>query len=247
MHLLQYASLCLMLEACTIANPDYELEEQLDASIPVRSSCAPGAFLGCVGFQLLRCGSTGKVLAEDCHPHLCNLHAQRCNRCDPRVPLSCEGGELVLCPATGDPQRFPCTHGCQAGRCRDCTPQAFYLDRDRDGHGDPSTSLEACQPPHGYVAVGDDCDDADPRVYPGQTGLFSEPTAAGSYDYNCDEIEEQESSSKVWCSGSGTACSGDGWAFSVPSCGSSGLLARCTPYLGLVCGPVTSLNVQRCR
>ena len=246
-----HASLCLVfLGACTIANPDYEPESQIepDAS-PEQSSCVPSTFLGCEGFHLLRCSAEGERVAEDCHPYHCNPRARGCNRCEPEVQLYCEGDDLVFCTAMGNPMRFPCERGCQGGRCIECTVRTFYLDSDGDGHGDPSQSLEACEPPHGYVAVADDCNDADSRAHPAQTGFFSEPDGAGSYDYNCDGIEEQQHSTTAWCNGdaNGTGCVGDGWALGVPGCGTSGLLAHCTPYLGLVCGPVPSPDVQRCR
>ena len=37
-----------------------------------------------------------------------------------------------------------------------------------------------------------DCDDADPDTFPGQTAWFTSPRADGSYDYDCDGIEEFE-------------------------------------------------------
>ncbi|KKT01754.1 MAG: hypothetical protein UV80_C0009G0044, partial [Candidatus Peregrinibacteria bacterium GW2011_GWF2_43_17] len=42
----------------------------------------------------------------------------------------------------------------------------YYLDSDNDGHGDPSSPVEDCAAPSGYVSEGDDCDNADPTTYP---------------------------------------------------------------------------------
>jgi hypothetical protein len=50
-----------------------------------------------------------------------------------------------------------------------CTPATWYADADADGHGDPDTSTEACDPPDGWVASGDDCDDGDPDITDGTT------------------------------------------------------------------------------
>jgi len=56
----------------------------------------------------------------------------------------------------------------------------WYEDADSDGHG--SAPVQACEAPGGYVATGDDCDDADDRVYPGAP----EEDCADPIDYNCD-------------------------------------------------------------
>ena len=43
-----------------------------------------------------------------------------------------------------------------------------YRDADGDGYGSSSTSLLACAPPPGYVAIGGDCDDTTTAVNPGR-------------------------------------------------------------------------------
>ena len=58
----------------------------------------------------------------------------------------------------------------------------WHLDLDGDGYGDPDTSLDACEPPEGYVADGADCDDGDPTVSPGAT----ERCDADDLDEDCD-------------------------------------------------------------
>ncbi len=40
------------------------------------------------------------------------------------------------------------------------------LDSDDDGYGDALNSVEACEPPEGFVAGDADCDDADPDLHP---------------------------------------------------------------------------------
>jgi hypothetical protein len=40
-------------------------------------------------------------------------------------------------------------------------PATWYADTDGDGHGDAEHSLQACDPPSGYVSLDDDCDDTD--------------------------------------------------------------------------------------
>jgi hypothetical protein len=61
----------------------------------------------------------------------------------------------------------------------------WYRDADVDEHGDPDTSIEACEAPDGYVSAGDDCDDTD-------AGLWLEGDAEVPYngvDDNCDSSD----------------------------------------------------------
>ena len=45
----------------------------------------------------------------------------------------------------------------------------WYEDADSDGYGNPENSLQACDPPVGFVDNGDDADDEDETVGPGAT------------------------------------------------------------------------------
>lgn len=49
----------------------------------------------------------------------------------------------------------------------DCEAQPWYPDADRDTHGAIVASTLACERPDGFVAVADDCDDANWYVHPG--------------------------------------------------------------------------------
>lgn len=77
-----------------------------------------------------------------------------------------------------------CTLGdaCQAGACGGAAvpPTTFYADADGDGHGDPSTSFQACAQPAESVVVGDDCDDTNASAHPGAT------EACNGVDDNCN-------------------------------------------------------------
>ncbi|MDP2309062.1 MAG: putative metal-binding motif-containing protein [Pseudomonadota bacterium] len=58
----------------------------------------------------------------------------------------------------------------------------WFRDVDGDGHGDIGTSVAACDAPIGYVALGDDCDDASASYHPGA----DESDCSDPLDYNCD-------------------------------------------------------------
>ena len=109
-------------------------------------------------------------------------------------------------------------------------PDAAADPCDQDGDGHKAMGL---------TCGGDDCCDADPKVYPGQTAYFATPTACGGYDYDCDGVTMAQyglancQSSVLSCSGDGfnqiTACGVEA-SFSV--CASSGLLSPCTASVG---------------
>ncbi|MBM4365420.1 MAG: hypothetical protein FJ102_04345 [Deltaproteobacteria bacterium] len=72
----------------------------------------------------------------------------------------------------------------------------WYLDADGDGHGGEVAVL-ACEAPEGHVDNGDDCDDADPAVYPGATqyddGLDSDcDGAAEPHDSDGDGLDDAD-------------------------------------------------------
>ncbi|GDX78769.1 hypothetical protein LBMAG42_05800 [Deltaproteobacteria bacterium] len=58
----------------------------------------------------------------------------------------------------------------------------WYKDYDEDGFGDIGSSTTACEPPAGYVNNGDDCDDEQPRSFPGN------PEVCDTIDNDCDGV-----------------------------------------------------------
>jgi hypothetical protein len=61
---------------------------------------------------------------------------------------------------------------------------SWFTDVDGDGHGDPAGAELACDGTDGQVAVGDDCDDANPDAFPGATELCD------GVDTNCDSVAD---------------------------------------------------------
>jgi cysteine-rich repeat protein len=58
--------------------------------------------------------------------------------------------------------------------------RVFYRDADGDGHGSDSDTVTDCAAPDGFVAVGGDCNDAEPSVHPGAEELCN------AVDDDCD-------------------------------------------------------------
>ena len=100
-----------------------------------------------------------------------------------------------------------------------------WPDADGDGFGDENAEpVEACDGvPHGYVTNGDDCYDENPEAFPGQTKFFisSQHRGDGSYDYNCDGVEELErtamANSPVVCADGVPLGDMPGWFITCPS------------------------------
>jgi hypothetical protein len=63
----------------------------------------------------------------------------------------------------------------------------WYADTDSDGFGDPSTSLDNCGQPNGYVSNADDCNDTNANIYLGAVEYCN------SVDDDCDgTIDEND-------------------------------------------------------
>ncbi len=72
-------------------------------------------------------------------------------------------------------------------------PTTWYADSDGDGHGDATTTTEACDLPSGYDASSDDCDDSDGTVHPGATETCDD------VDEDCDgSIDEDAVDRSTW-------------------------------------------------
>lgn len=133
----------------------------------------------------------------------------------------------------------------------ECLLRTYYRDADKDGYGDPTLTVESCLPPPGHVANGQDCDDKQAAVHPGQSAYFQLPVGLiGGYDYNCDGVEEKQYPALVSCQQAGSTCVGDGWQVYVPACGLGGLFSTCKlsdGFLGSGCGQSHWPRFQACR
>ena len=71
------------------------------------------------------------------------------------------------------------------GQADEGLASTWYPDADGDGFGDTDAGEALCEPPDGWVQVGNDCDDADGSVFPGAAEVCN------GEDEDCDgEIDE---------------------------------------------------------
>ena len=79
----------------------------------------------------------------------------------------------TLADASGANDAPPPDTGC-------ASPTRYYVDGDHDGFGRDDSAVWACARPSGSWATrGADCNDADNRVFPGQTAFFASPFTYG--------------------------------------------------------------------
>jgi hypothetical protein len=74
-----------------------------------------------------------------------------------------------------------------------CDGATWFVDADGDGHGDAATMSDACPVPEGAVAVGDDCDDAEPDRYPDAAEVCDD------LDNDCDDLVDEASADNPEC------------------------------------------------
>jgi hypothetical protein len=130
-----------------------------------------------------------------------------------------------------------------------------WRDADGDGWGDPG--VRQCVPPGeiGWVDNDRDCFDADSRARPDQTDYLSQPRADGSFDWNCDGLEEirwdrfGRCNPSPFCSlaesqGGSAVFS---WLTEIPECGTEALFLTGCPLVPGGCGRFFEPRVQSCR
>lgn len=76
--------------------------------------------------------------------------------------------------------------------------------------------------------TGNTCYPNNLLVFPGQTAFFTIQRGDGSFDYNCDGVEEKQYTQLVTLTPvSDTQCvvTGSGWYSQIPNCGTAGCFA----------------------
>lgn len=132
-------------------------------------------------------------------------------------------------------------------------------DLDDDGHGSSTDFYWDCRgvcDPDRHPS-NDDCwdgfDDFIPGVpgpflaHPGQMIWFQEARDDGSFDWNCDTIEEKQTPEVVFASCGAPPCAPQsGWAVEFPACGEDAAYVTCQNDFD-TCRAVSTRRFQSCR
>jgi hypothetical protein len=96
---------------------------------------------------------------------------------------------------------------------------------------------------------GTDCDDGNRDVHPDQQDWFATPRADQSFDYDCDDRDEQEFPEPVVCNllGLGGCNVAERFLGRAPACGQPGSWGTCRPgTLSCVESPTNPGKIMRC-
>ncbi len=105
--------------------------------------------------------------------------------------LDCDDGDAQIFPEA--PERCNEVDDDCDGAIDNDIQTIWYVDADGDGHGDPLSEVETCDPESGVVAEGDDCDDAVGTTFPGADELCNE------VDDDCDvDVDEDAIDAPDW-------------------------------------------------
>ncbi len=179
-----------VLEACALPSPDYTTEAG-DCD-DLSSSTYPGATEICDEADNDCDGEVDETASGTFH-----ADADGDGYGDPAVSSQgCTPGSGFVDDASDCDDTAPDVHPGAEDRCdnidNDCDGEVdedaistYYLDMDGDGHGLPSVSTTACNPPQGYSNVGDDCNDSRNDIHPGAEEICDQA------DNDCDgEVDE---------------------------------------------------------
>ena len=138
----------------------------------------------------------------DCDDVDPTIHPYADEPCDTPIDINCDGSigavdsdgdGYTACEECNDADPEVSPDGIEVcdGADNDCngevdddgmggSPWAWYVDDDGDGHGVAGAFVISCAELEGYAEVGDDCDDTDEGVFPGNTAC------SDTADIDCD-------------------------------------------------------------
>jgi hypothetical protein len=195
----------------------------------------------------------------------CNGATGQCVACQANADCSLVSGGRNLCQAGRcvspiRPLGESCTanNQCESGNC-----QPFYRDTDRDGYAPQGAVAESFCFAVGFTKAqytrlaptgrSIDCLDSAIDVNPGQAAFFADPAANGSYDYNCDGVEERDfrivvDDDTCFADGADGVCNANGISDDA-ECGEGMVATACINQGPSTCRLFTAdgIGVRRCK
>lgn len=217
---------------------------ECDKNCPVGKLCNPGT---------ATCEDTCPVGTTACDGSCIDLNtnASHCGSC----PVKCTAG------ANGDP-------ACAAGKCIvECRTNydhcagnvltcelkpVFYKDGDGDGWGDVAGgTTRQCAASTGWALNAGDCQDGDPRVFPGQKsyfpGWYRAANGQPSFDYDCNGVEQDPPGTPHFAGCLEPECKGEGFGPAGSGRTGAGVNDYCGSRKRFVCvkgGPVNPSSIR---
>ncbi len=206
--------------------------------------------------QVLPKAETCNKIDDDCDGFIDESYPQQGQACNTGKPGLCSTGfyactnGVITCPQSFQPRVEICNgkdDNCNGQIDEGAAQYTFYRDADGDGFGDPKQTIKACVAPIGYVTNNKDCYDNNRFVYPGQFAFFSNNRGDGSFDYNCDGVQQKRFTTPGSCRNCQSAVIDIGFLDPNPACGQSGKwVDKCRFDVG-ACYPITIPKNQECR
>lgn len=126
----------------------------------------------------------------------------------------------------------------------------YQADADNDGYTDHADAVFACFAPDGYRPPAiPDCYDQNYQAQPGQSLYFAVDRGDGSFDYNCDSVEEKELFLFTGsCTGGLGACVENVGYSAIPeNCGEAGFYITGCQSSGFSCEAIGYDRTLKCR
>jgi hypothetical protein len=172
---------------------------------------------------------------------------------------TCHGCEYGYDDCNHDPAdgcETPLDTDANCGECGGAPDTTCFQDKDKDHYVLSLIKTMHCGScPTGQTASsetkpGEDCNDNDPRVHPGQTAYSTTPTSTGGWDFDCDGFVEKYQQFDVFQGCSPDDCNSfDQWTSVPADCGEFGDITRCLNPIGGECHSIryTNSSAQSCR
>lgn len=137
--------------------------------------CSPNGAQRCLSGSKWQQCNNGRWVNYTCRTnYVCKLVRTNDVSCVRKSSSPTSSPTPTKVPTNTNPSPIPPSAKCSYG----------FADLDQDGYGAGSYGCH-----YNSVSVsGNDCNDSNSLVHPGQTIGFSNPDSRGSYDYNCDGI-----------------------------------------------------------